>query len=107
MPLPNVHSGKARRCQGICRSRRAPCWNPAAFGMNFCKYHGSRPSSTVRRGADHPAFKHGQETLEAKAERSNRLAELRVLEATIFDLGLASTGVHRWRGRKPVTKQRK
>jgi hypothetical protein len=98
MPLPNILSGQAKRCRGICRSRGAPCWNPASFGMNFCKFHGARPQNTVRRGPDHPAFKHGQETLEAKAERSQRLAELRELEALSFALGLAVGP--KWRGRK-------
>lgn len=104
MPLPNILSGKAKRCQGTCRSRGAPCFNLAAYGMNFCRYHGGRPSSTVRRGTDHPAFKHGLETIEAKAERSKKLTELRDLEAMMFDLGLASPNATRWRGRKPVTK---
>lgn len=52
------------------------------------------------RGANHPQYRHGQETLEAKAERSQRLAELRELEEMMFKLGLA--GGPRWRGRKPV-----
>ena len=68
--------------------------------MNFCKYHGARPQNTVRRGPDHPAFKHGLETLEAKAERSKKLAELRELEALSFALGLAVGP--KWRGRKPL-----
>jgi hypothetical protein len=50
------------------------------------------------RGATHPQYRHGEETLAAKAERSKRLAELRDLEALSFSLGLA-TGP-RWRGRK-------
>jgi len=54
------------------------------------------------RDAAHPGYKHGQETLEAKAERSSRLAELRGLEALLFSLGLASGA--RWRGRKPAAR---
>ena len=61
--------------------------------------HGARRPETVRRGANHPHYRHGGETLEAKAERSRRIAELRDLEALSFTLGLA-TG-QRWRGRKP------
>ena len=53
----------------------------------------------MRRGEFHPAFRHGGETLEAKAKRSMSLVELRDLEALSFALGLASGG--RWRGRKP------
>jgi hypothetical protein len=40
--------------------------------------------------------------LEAKAERGKQLAELRVLEALSFALGLAAGP--RWRGRKPTFK---
>lgn len=70
---------------------------PRAMGV--CRYHGARKPETVRRGACHPQYRHGQETLEAKAERSKRLAELPALEQLAFALGLA-TGP-RWRGRKP------
>ena len=73
--------------------------NPAAFGMAVCRCHGARRQETVRRGANHPQYRHGGETLEAKAERSRGLAELRELEALSFALGLASGP--RWRGRKP------
>jgi hypothetical protein len=53
----------------------------------------------MMRGANHPQYTHGRETLESKAERSRRLAELRELEALSFTLELASGP--RWRGRKP------
>lgn len=53
----------------------------------------------MKRGANHPQYRHGQETLEVKAERSRALAELRNLEALSFSLGLAKG--RRWRGRKP------
>jgi hypothetical protein len=98
MPLPNILSGKTKRCKAKCKGRGDQCRNPAAYGMNVCRYHGSRKQSTVRRGEFHPAFRHGLETLEVKAERSQRLSELRELEAISFALGLA-TGP-RWRGRK-------
>ena len=61
--------------------------------------HGARRPETVRRGANHPQYRHGGETLEVKAERSRGLAELRDLEALSFALGLAVGP--RWRGRKP------
>ncbi len=65
-----------------------------------CRMYGARRPETIRRGANHPQYRHGGETLEAKAERSRRLAELRDLEALSLELGLA-TGP-RWRGRKPI-----
>jgi hypothetical protein len=99
MPLPNIISGKTRRCTTKCKARGDQCRNPAAFGMAVCRYHGARRPETVRRGANHPQYRHGEETLEAKAERSRGLAELRELEALSFALGLAVGP--RWRGRKP------
>jgi hypothetical protein len=67
--------------------------------MAVCRYHGARTAETIMRGANHPQYRHGQETLEAKAERSKKLAELRELEALSFTLGMA-TGA-KWRGRYP------
>jgi len=43
----------------------------------------------------------GGETLEAKAERSKVLAELREIEALSFAYGLVPKETPRWRGRKP------
>ncbi len=100
MPLPNILSGKTKRCKAKCKARRGQCLNPAAYGMMVCRYHGARKPETIMRGANHPQYRHGQETLEAKAERSQLLGELRELEALSFALGLAVGA--RWRGRKPV-----
>lgn len=99
MPLPNIASGKTLRCSAKCKARGDRCRNPAAYSMPVCRYHGSRKPDTVRRGASHPQYKRGEETVEAKAERSKRLVELRELETLSFTLGL-TTGP-RWRGKKP------
>lgn len=100
MPLPNITSGKTRRCTAKCKARAgAQCLNPAAYGMAVCRYHGARKPEMVRRGASHPQYRHGGETQEAKAERSRRLAELHRIEALSYALGLAIGP--RWRGRKP------
>ena len=100
MPLPNILSGKTARCKAKCKARGDQCRNPAAYGMSVCRYHGARKPETIMRGANHPQHKKGLETLEAKAERSQRLCELRELEALAFAMGIASG--HRWRGRKPT-----
>ena len=100
MPLPNILSGKTKRCKAKCKARGDQCRNPAAYGMAVCRYHGARKPKTIMRGANHPQHKHGQETLEAKAERSQQLSELRELEALSFALEIA-TGP-KWRGRKPA-----
>jgi hypothetical protein len=99
MPLPGIISGKAKRCSAKCKSRGDRCFNPTAYGMAVCRCHGARRPETVMRGPNHPQYKHGQETLEAKKERSLRLAELRELEELSYALEL-NTGT-RWRGRKP------
>jgi hypothetical protein len=98
VPLPNITSGKATRCSAKCKATGTQCKNPAAYGMAVCRYHGARKPETVRRGATHPQYRHGGETLLAKADRSSKLAELRHLEALSFALGLAIGP--RWRGRK-------
>lgn len=99
LPLKVILTGTAKRCTAKCKARGDQCWNPAAFGMSVCRYHGARQACTIGRGANHPQYRHGEETLEAKAERSRRLAELRDLEALSFALGLARGS--RWRGRRP------
>ena len=99
MPLPVVSSGKAVRCGAMCKATGMRCCNPAAYGAKTCRYHGARRSNTVKRGASHPQYRHGRETLEAKSARSRRLMELRELEALSFALAIAKGG--RWRGRKP------
>ena len=99
MPLPNIALGRTRRCKAKCKKRGARCFNPAAFSMAVCRFHGGRKLETIRAGEAHPQFKHGRETREAKAERSKILAELRNLEQISFAIGFA-TG-QRWLGRKP------
>jgi hypothetical protein len=95
MPLPNIKI----QCQAKAKRSGQGCLNPAAFGMPVCRYHGARRRETIKSGESHPNYRHGEETLVAKAERSARLAELRDLEALSFGLGFA-TG-QKWRGRKP------
>jgi hypothetical protein len=67
--------------------------------MKVCKFHGARGPSSIKRGVDHPGYRHGQETLPAKAERSAKLAELRDIEAEMALVGVLDGP--RWRGRKP------
>ncbi|MEY3622558.1 MAG: hypothetical protein RLZZ407_117 [Pseudomonadota bacterium] len=102
MPLPNILSGKTKCCKAKCEARGDQSSNPAAYRMSVCRYHGARKLETIMRGADYPQYRHGQETLQAKAERSLRLAELRELEAVLFAFGLAEGS--RWKCRKPRTK---
>jgi hypothetical protein len=104
MPLPGVGE-TVKQCTARAKHSGARCKNPAVVSWGcsgrVCRMHGARRPETVRRGANHPQYKQGGETLEAKAERSRRLAELRDLEALSFVLGLAIGA--RWRGRRPRT----
>lgn len=99
MPLPNISTGTALQCHAKAKHSGLRCLSPAAFGMKVCRVHGARRPETIKRGEAHPNFKTGTETLEAKAVRSARLAELRDLEATMVLLGALEGS--RWRGRKP------
>ena len=98
MSLPSVKRG-ALRCKAKCKRTGIQCQNPAAFGMKVCRVHGARRPHTILKGIDHPNYKHGHETLAAKAERSAGQAELRRLEELMYDLGM--TTAKRTPGRKP------
>ena len=101
MPLPSVAKYGALQCKAKSKHSGVQCKNPAvtSWGMKVCKFHGARKPGTIRRGADHPGFKHGQETKTAKAQRSAKLAQLRDLEAQMAVVGVLEGP--RWRGRKP------
>ena len=103
MPLPSVAKYGALQCKAKSKQSGVQCKNPAvtSWGMKVCKFHGARRPSSIKRGAAHPGYRHGQETLPAKAERSAKLAQLRDLEAEMALTGLLEGP--RWRGRKPKT----
>ena len=67
--------------------------------MTTCRYHGARRPQTVRRGPDHPQYKHGQETLDAKRRRSDGLARLAEYEEMLARAGKLAGP--RTRGPKP------
>ena len=56
------------------------------------------------RGANHPQQKHGQETLEAKAERHGMAVFFHETENLIAKLGMLAPGSTRTRGRKPKSE---
>ena len=72
---------------------------PGVGSRKVCRVYSARRPETIRRGANHPQYSYGGETLEAKAERSRRLAELRDLECLMLALGMLDGS--RWRGRRP------
>lgn len=41
----------------------------------MCRMHGARRPSTIKRGPEHPNYKHGKETNEARFVRSQKAKE--------------------------------
>ena len=94
MPLPN----KFQRCHAKAKSTQSQCQNPSAYGCTTCRLHGARRPASIKRGKDHPLFKHGFSTLAAKAERQSEFRQLRKLELLMDKIGLGIGP--RLRGRK-------
>jgi hypothetical protein len=103
MPLRHIAEDPSKQCRARSKRSKQRCLNPAAHGTAVCRNHGARKRETIKRGHEHPAYRHGDQTLEAKAERSRRLAELRELERLLAATG--SLAGPRWRGRKPVASR--
>lgn len=99
MPLPNLK----KQCTAIKRKTGERCLNPAAWGCRTCRFHGARRPSSIKRGADHPGFKHGESTTEAREAYSEASARLRELEEMGFKSGLLVGS--RTVGRKPSGKE--
>jgi hypothetical protein len=55
------------------------------------------------RGANHPQYRHGNETQEAKAERHDMAVFFHETESLMFALGMVAPGSTRTRGRKPLS----
>lgn len=78
MPLPNLTEGN--QCTARCKSTERQCQNLRAYGQPVCRYHGARPPQSIKRGADHPRYKHGEETNEMRAERKAAAKRIRELD---------------------------
>lgn len=99
MPLPNIRSNLALQCQAKAKHTGNQCLNLAAYGGRVCRFHGARKSDSILRGDQHPNYKHGKETKEAKAKRSAGLARLRKIEEMM--VGSRLLKIERSKGRKP------
>jgi hypothetical protein len=84
MPLPSLRT--ARRCHAKAKHSGLRCHNPAAYGMGVCRVHGARKAETIRRGEDHPRYKHGQKTKEAKRAHKEDMDLLRLVRAWLAKL---------------------
>ena len=100
MPLPSISQYRAKQCTAEAKSTKHRCLNPAAFGCRTCRLHGARKRSSIKAGMDHPNYRTGTETLEAKQKRSVKLAELRMIENELYSRGLIRG--NKTSGRKPV-----
>ena len=102
MSLPSVSEHGANQCTAQAKSTKQRCLNPAAYGCRTCRLHGARRQNTIKRGKCHPNYRHGTETIEAKRQRSKKLAELREIEDDLIERGLIRS--KRTVGRKPVLR---
>ena len=57
------------------------------------------------RGANHPQYRHGGETHEAKAERHDMAVFFHETESLMAKLGMLAPGSTRTRGRKPLSRR--
>ena len=89
MPLPSLTLYGAKQCTARAKSKKGQrCSNPAAYGCKTCRIHGARHYSSLKRGKLHPNYRHGNETLQSKRQRSDKLAELRGIEIDLIGRGL-------------------
>ena len=99
MPLPSLTKYGAKRCQCLCKRTRAPCQNPAAFGMRSCRMHGAHRPHTALSGAKHPNYRHGNDTQAARDEHRLATNRLRAIESIGYSIGMFNGP--RTVGRKP------
>ena len=99
MPLPSVSKYSAYQCAALAKTKQQRCLNPAAYGCKTCRVHGARKQNSIKRGEEHPNYRHGMETLQKKRQRSVKLAELREYEDNLRSRGIIKC--QRTSGRKP------
>ena len=74
------------------------CLNPAAFGCKAHKKHAGRRRETIKEGADHPQFKHGERFQETIEQFRTEILVLQNIE-TLARAAVVITGP-KTRGRK-------
>ena len=90
------------RCTARAKHSKQQCRKPAMQGKTKCRTHGGAstgPKTQAGKDAIRQAhYKHGGQTLEAKAARSAKDAELQILEDIMHVMNM--TSAKRTRGRK-------
>jgi hypothetical protein len=66
--------------------------------MPVCRFHGARRPGSVKRGSDHPQYRHGRETLEARQRRVEGMTRIRRLVDLAVDAGFLKKRIT---GRRP------
>lgn len=93
------------RCQVMSKRTRLQCGAPAERGKRVCRFHGARSTGPKteagRQRIAQAKTQHGDETRQARAERSAMSAKILSLEDILF-LIKAAAGP-RTRGRKPAS----
>lgn len=103
---PNLETAGGKiicpRCQAHSKRTKLQCGAPAEKGKKVCRFHGARSSGPKtkegRLRIAHSKTHHGNETRQARAERSAKSAELASLEDIMHLTGM--TNAPRTRGRK-------
>ena len=103
MPLPTVILHPTLQCHAKAKRSCVRCLNLAAYGMSVCRFHGARRPETILRSSDHPQFRHGRETLVARAKHRAGAVQLRLLQELMHSLGM--TSAPRTPGPKPGSKR--
>jgi hypothetical protein len=92
------------RCTAKAKSSQTQCRKPAMQGKTKCRTHGGASTGPkTQAGKDsirRAHFKHGEQTLEAKAARSAKDAEMQSLEDIMHVMNM--TSAKRTRGRKAL-----
>ena len=93
------------RCQAMSKRTRQQCSAPASRGKKVCRFHGGASTGAKteagRQRIAQAKTQHGDETRQARAERSTMSAKILAMEDILFLIN-AATGP-RTRGRKPAS----
>jgi hypothetical protein len=77
----------AKQCRAKSKSTQQLCKNPAAFGMPVCRVHGARKRSTIKTGAAHHSYRHGEKTNAVKVAHKHESQDIKKLKIQLKKSG--------------------